>query len=164
MRSTLLAALFATATVGLAWPASAATWGELTSGTNGAANGSYPVGPYAAAPQPGTCWQCTSPARVGGPQGVPPAALDAPALSQLPPGALMPPDAFLPFGRDARLPSPQTQIWSFGQVNNTTDPFNQTGLSTPFMYVPWSTPLSGWTNAQTWNWWRERSGTRSPLW
>jgi hypothetical protein len=164
MRTKTLAALLATTLLSFAAPVGAATWGELTSGTNGAAQGPYPVGPYAVAPQPGTCWQCQSPSISGGPQGTPPAQLDAPALSQLPPQALMPPDAFLPFGREGRLPSPQTQIWSFGQVNNTTDPFNQAGLSTPFMFVPWSTPLSGWTNAQTWNWWRERSGTRSPLW
>lgn len=164
MRSKFLAALIATAAVGLAGAAEAATWGELTSGQTTMAPVPYPVGPYAVAPQPGACWQCQGASLTGGPQGVPPAQLDAPALSQLPPQALMPPDAFLPFGREGRLPSPQTQIWSFGQINNTTDPFNQTGLSTPFMYVPWSTPLSGWTNAQTWNWWRERSGTRSPLW
>ena len=164
MRTKTLAALLATTFVSLAAPVGAATWGELTSGTNGAPQGAYPVGPYAVAPQPGSCWQCQQPSVSGGPQGIPPAQLDAPALSQLPPQALMPPDAFLPFGREGRLPSPQTQIWSFGQVNNTTDPFNQAGLSTPFMFVPWSTPLSGWTNAQTWNWWRERSGTRSPLW
>ena len=164
MRAKILAALLATTIVSLAGPAGAATWGELTSGNGGSVPGSYPVGPYAVAPQPDTCWQCRTQPITGGPQGVPPAQLDAPALAQLPPQALMPPDAFLPFGREGRLPSPQTQIWSFGQLNNTTDPFNQAGLSTPFMFVPWSTPLSGWTNAQTWNWWRERSGTRSPLW
>lgn len=169
MRHKLLAALLATTVALLAAPAGAATWGELTSGNGGGQQNGYPVGPYAVgpyatAPQPGACWQCQPPAMIGGPQGVPPSQLDAPAMSQLPPQALIPPDAYLPFGREGRLPSPQTQIWSFGQVNNTTDPFNQTGLSTPFMYVPWSTPLSGWTNAQTWNWWRERSGTRSPLW
>ena len=72
--------------------------------------------------------------------------------------------ANLPFGREANLPHGRLQVWSFGQVNSTTDPFNSAGLSTPFMFVPWSTPLSGWTNAQTWNWWRERAGVQPPYW
>ena len=175
MRSEIFAAVLATALVSLALPAGAATWGELTSGNgNGNANGSvqvpmaagpYAAGPYAATPQAGTCWQCSPPPVIsGGPEGVPPSALDASGMALLPPSAFIPPDAYLPLTRDGRLPAGQTQIWTFGQVNNTTDPFDQTGLSTPFMYVPWSTPLSGWTNAQTWNWWRERAGVRSPLW
>lgn len=165
MRSRIFAALLATTIVSLALPAAAATWGELTSGSNnGAQQGSFPAGPYAAAPQPGNCWQCQPAPMSGGPEGIPPAPLDAPGIAQLPPGAILPPEALLPFGRNAGLPSGQTQIWSFGQMNNTTDPYNQAGLSTPFMFVPWSTPLSGWSNAQTWNWWRERAGVRSPLW
>ena len=95
---------------------------------------------------------------------MPPAALDAPGTASLPPSWSIPPEAMLPFGRDAHLPGGPTQLWTFGQINQTTDPFNQAGLSTPFMFVPWSTPLSGWTNAQTWSWWRERSGARSPNW
>ncbi|MDK9697612.1 MAG: hypothetical protein OEL76_14620 [Siculibacillus sp.] len=165
MRSEIIAAALATTIVSLAFPAGAATWGELTAGaTNGAQQTPNPVGPYAAAPQPGSCWQCQSAPITGGPEGVPPTPLDAPGFAQLPPGSVIPPEALLPFGPNAGLPGGRTQIWSFGQMNNTTDPYNQAGLSTPFMFVPWSTPLSGWTNAQTWNWWRERAGVRSPLW
>lgn len=165
MRSEMCAAILATMLASLAAPAGAATWGELTSGSNGAPPSPYPAGPYAVTPQQGACWNCQPQLPTGGgPQGVPPSALDAPGVAQLPPSAFAPPDAYLPFGRDARLPGGATQIWSFGQINQTTDPFNQTGLSTPFMFVPWSTPLSGWTNAQTWNWWRERSGVRPPIW
>jgi len=162
----MFAALMATTLLCLTAPAGAATWGELTSGPsmNSVPQGPYAAGPYAVSPQNGNCRQCLPMPMSGGPQGIPPSALDAPGIAQLPPGAFLPPEAYLPFGRDAGLPSGQTQIWSFGQMNNTTDPYNQAGLSTPFMFVPWSTPLSGWTNAQTWNWWRERSGVRSPLW
>jgi hypothetical protein len=74
------------------------------------------------------------------------------------------PTPYLPFGPNASLPHGQLQLSTFGQVNSETDPFNPWGLSTPFMFVPWSTPLSGWTNAQTWNWWRERSGALSRNW
>lgn len=167
MRPELFAVILAATVASFAAPSTAATWGELTGGDNGNGNGvtmPYPAGPYAATPRLGTCWGCVPAPTSGGPQGVPPAALDAPGVAQLPPGALMPAEAFLPFGREAGLPAGQTQIWTFGQVNQTTDPFNQSGLSTPFMFVPWSTPLSGWTNAQTWNWWRERSGVRPPIW
>lgn len=165
MRSRIFATVLAATIVSFAVPVGAATWGELTSGNgNGAGPGSYPVGPYATPPMPGSCWQCQPPPLSGGPEGMAPSALDAPGLALLPPQALLPPDVFLPLTPDARLPAGHTQIWTFGQINNTTDPFDQSGLSTPFMYVPWSTPLSGWTNAQTWNWWRERAGVRSPLW
>ncbi|WP_333823438.1 hypothetical protein [Pinisolibacter sp.] len=167
MRSRIYAAVLASTIVSFVHPAAAATWGELTSGnTNGASQGSYAVGPYAVPPQQsGNCWGCGPVApHYGGPEGMPPSPLDAPGIATLPPALLMSPDAFLPMTRDAHLPVGQTQLWTFGQMNNTTDPYDQAGLSTPFMYVPWSTPLSGWTNAQTWNWWRERAGVRSPLW
>ncbi len=98
-----------------------------------------------------------------GAEGVPPAALDAPG-SLTPSVAWTPPEAYLPFGPNGQLPHGRLQVWTFGQLNSTTDPFNTSGLSTPFMYVPWSTPLSGWTNAQTWNWWRERAGVQPPYW
>jgi hypothetical protein len=88
---------------------------------------------------------------------------DAPGVAALPPGWSTPPEALLPM-RDGGLPNGAVQLWSFGQINTSTDPYNPWGLSTPFMFVPWSTPLSGWTNAQTWNWWRMRSGVRSPAW
>ena len=79
---------------------------------------------------------------------------------------LMPasPRPFLPLTRRADLPRERLQLETFGQINSTTDPFNPWGLSTPFMFVPWSIPLSGWTNAQAWNWWRERSGVLLPNW
>ena len=144
--------------------AAAATYSEL-SAMQGARpaypQGPYPAGPYAQPPGPGACPQCGAPQFSGGPQGAPPAALDAPGAASLP---WTSPTQSLPFGREANLPHGRLQVWSFGQVNSTTDPFNSNGLSTPFMFVPWSTPLSGWTNAQTWNWWRERAGVQPPYW
>ena len=95
--------------------------------------------------------------------GSPPVPFDAPGTAAMPPGWSTPPEALLPM-RDGGLPNGPVQLWTFGQINNSTDPYNAWGLSTPFMFVPWSTPLSGWTNAQTWNWWRTRSGVRSPAW
>ena len=68
------------------------------------------------------------------------------------------PQAYLPMDSAANGPDQTALLHSFGQYNATTDPFNRWGFSTPYMYVPWSTPLSGVTNAATWNWWRERSG------
>lgn len=181
--SILLFALAATAAI----PAAAATWGELSAGAPSA----RPVAwdPRGVAPGNG-CPPCVAPAPALGaaPNGVPPASTmsgppsaavwppagtgwggppslsyDAPGVAALPPGWSTPPEAMLPI-RDGGLPNGAIQLWSFGQINNSTDPYNPWGLSTPFMFVPWSTPLSGWTNAQTWNWWRMRSGVRSPAW
>ncbi len=146
--------------------AAAATYSEL-SAMQGAPPayppGPYPAGAYAPPPGVGGCPQCGPNAFSGGPQGVPPAALDAPGAASLP-STWTSPTPNLPFGREANLPHGRLQVWSFGQVNSETDPFNSSGLSTPFMFVPWSTPLSGWTNAQTWNWWRERAGVQPPYW
>ncbi|HUO53099.1 MAG TPA: hypothetical protein VMU18_00040 [Rhodoblastus sp.] len=161
--------------------ARAATFGDLAAGRDGGpdyaqpsyapnayapnyAPNSYPPGPYAPAPYSGACPNCPSAALAGGPQGAYPAPLNPPASAQIPPGGWTPPEAYLPFGPQANLPNGRLQTWSFGQNNSTTDPFNLTGLSTPFMFVPWSTPLSAWTNAQTWNWWRERAGVQPPYW
>ena len=72
----------------------------------------------------------------------------------------------LPSGSNG-LPDPRQVRWSYGQVNAASDPFYIWGLRTQGMYVPWSTPMSGWTNAQSWNWWRGRagdSGPQPPLW
>jgi hypothetical protein len=72
----------------------------------------------------------------------------------------------LPAGSSG-LPDPRQVRWSYGQVNAASDPFYVWGLRTQGMYVPWSTPMSGWTNAQSWNWWRTRagdSGPPPPLW
>ncbi|MGO8740194.1 hypothetical protein [Rhodoblastus sp.] len=99
-----------------------------------------------------------------GAQGAIPLPLDAPASAQVPPGGWTPPQAYLPNGPAGGLPNARLQTWTFGQVNSTTDPFNSAGLSTPYMFVPWSTPLSAWSNAQTWNWWRERAGVQPPYW
>lgn len=60
------------------------------------------------------------------------------------------------------LPATRQLRWTYGQVNASSDPFNVWGLSTPHMFVPWSTPMSGWTNAQTWDWWRTRAGDPGP--
>jgi hypothetical protein len=116
--------------------------------------GPHVPGPYAGeeARPPGSPFS-------GGPEGVPPLALDGPGM---PPPAL--PTGFPPYGPGAGLPNGQQQLSTFQQVNSTTDPYNAWGLSTPYMFVPWSTPLSGWTNAQTWRWWRERSGASPYGW
>ncbi len=95
----------------------------------------------------------------GGPEGAPPADFAAPAARAVPP-----PTVYPPFGPYADEPRGAVRRQTFSQFNSTTDPFNPWGLSTPFMFVPWTTPLSGWTNSQTWNWWRERSGAPPPNW
>lgn len=152
------------AALGVASPAVAATYGELSSGMGGVPQVNWSAGPYAATPVPGSCPQCMPMQSPSGAQGMPAPMYDAPGTASLPPSWYVPPEAGMPFAREGRLPGGPVQMWTFGQVNNSTDPYNSWGLSTPFMFVPWSTPLSGWTNAQTWNWWRERSGTRSPAW
>ena len=67
----------------------------------------------------------------------------------------------LPGGTSGR-PDARMVRWSYGQVNASSDPFNTWALSAQGLYVPWSTPMSGWTNSQTWNWWRERAGDAGP--
>jgi len=65
------------------------------------------------------------------------------------------------------LPDARQVRWSYGQVNAASDPFFVWGLRTQGMYVPWSTPMSSWTNAQGWDWWRNRAGDggpSAPLW
>ncbi len=167
MRLSTFAPLLVVA-LGMATPVVAATYGELSQGATGGMGapmqGNWPTGPYAVAPVPGSCAQCMPMQTPNGAQGMPAPMYDAPGTASLPPSWYMPPEAGLPFAREGHLPGGPVQMWTFGQVNNSTDPYNPWGLSTPFMFVPWSTPLSGWTNAQTWNWWRERSGTRSPAW
>ena len=89
------------------------------------------------------------------------------------PGYAMPPSAYgnsamymLPAGNNG-LPDARQVRWTFGQVNAASDPFYVWGLRTQGMYVPWSTPMSSWTNAQSWDWWRRRagdSGPPPPLW
>ncbi len=72
----------------------------------------------------------------------------------------------LPKGSNG-LPDARQIRWSFGQVNAASDPFYVWGLRTQGMNVPWSTPMSSWTNAQSWDWWRRRagdSGPPPPLW
>ena len=72
----------------------------------------------------------------------------------------------LPKGANG-VPDARQVRWSFGQVNAASDPFYVWGLRTQGMYVPWSTPMSSWTNAQSWDWWRRRagdSGPPPPLW
>jgi hypothetical protein len=112
----------------------------------------YGAGPYAGI-YPGAEALAGGSPLSGGPEGAPPRAFDPPNLS--PP---IGPSVYPLFGPGAGLPNGSLRLETFQQINSTTDPYNAWGLSTPFMFVPWSTPLSGWTNAQTWNWWRERSG------
>ncbi len=60
------------------------------------------------------------------------------------------------------LPDARQIRWTYGQVNASSDPFNTWGLSGQGLYVPWSTPMSGWTNSESWNWWRNRAGDAGP--
>ncbi len=147
--------------------ASAATFGELSSAMpgNGSAQQGYAAGPYASVPSQPCPPECAvAPQRLyGGPEGVAPVMPGERQAPYFPPGAANP-RAYLPMNPSGDLPHDQLMLWTFGQVNSTTDPANPWGLNTPFMYVPWSTPLSGWTNAQTWNWWRERSGALPRNW
>jgi len=76
----------------------------------------------------------------------------------LPGNSAMP---MLPVGSNG-FPNPRQVRWSYGQVNASSDPFNAWGLSTQGMYVPWSTPMSSWSNAQSWDWWRNRAGDEGP--
>lgn len=153
--------------------AGAATFGELLARSPVVAPDAPVPGTGAYAPVPRDCPpDCdVVPAGPMAPQGF----LSAPAPGTLPgnmPGAVpifvpqvqADPRAFLPLGLYADAPGQQLQLWSYGQFNATTDPFDPWGFSTPYMYVPWSTPLSGWANAATWNWWRERSGALPRNW
>jgi hypothetical protein len=169
-RLTLAVAAFA------ATSADAATFAELSGGPS-PDYGAFVAGPYTTPPygppaapaygQPGPYAPYSAanpqgpvaPPAARGQEGAPPVALDAPAF---PPPA--PPPRYASNGPGAAAPNGPLTLASFQQVNSTTDPYNAWGLSTPFMFVPWSTPLSGWTNAQTWNWWRERSGAPSYGW
>jgi hypothetical protein len=75
------------------------------------------------------------------------------------------PTGYPPFGAGpAGAPGGPIPIWSFGQITSMSNPYDPWGLNTPFMRVPWSTPMSGWTNAAAWNWWRERSGAPPSNW
>jgi hypothetical protein len=152
-------------------PAGAATFAELSGSPAGASSmagapspygvpGPYAPAPYASSACPPNCLPGQPPQNAGA-EGVYPGSFDA--LPYIPPYQLNP-RAFLPLGPTGDLPANPMQLWSFSQINSTTDPFNTWGLSTPYMFVPWSTPLSGWTNAQTWNWWRERSGALPRNW
>ncbi|WP_081533474.1 hypothetical protein [Rhodovulum sp. P5] len=81
-------------------------------------------------------------------------------VAPVPPPTPYPPLVTGPGGE----PGGAIPIWSYGQMTSMSNPYDPWGLSTPFMHVPWSTPLSGWTNATTWNWWRERSGASPGNW
>jgi len=148
----------------------AATYGELAGMRGQAAPGVYsppsapgvyavPSAPGAyAAPRPSGALY---PGYVGGPQmmpgygmtgGYPGASTTARWPTAMP---------YVPTGADG-VPTGRQLQWTYGQVNASSDPFNVYGLSTPYMFVPWSTPLSGWTNAQSWDWWRSRTGDAGP--
>jgi len=155
-RSALVALTVALA----ATAAPAATFGEL------GAPAPYPMpaaGPYAPAPVPTCPPECPTP-MFGGPEGTPPGAAVGPNVYDTWSSMARNPGAYLPVDGHGAGPHGQIELWSFGQMNSTTDPFNPWGLSTPYMFVPWSTPMSAWSNAQTWNWWRERSGALPRNW
>lgn len=147
-------------------PSTAATFGELSANRNGAPMPLYPSGAYAPAPMqayPPSAYAPPPPA-FGGPEGVDPDGWANGPTYWDAPTPLTAPRLYLPMQNGGDLPHGQLRLWSFGQMNSMTDPFNPWGLSTPDMFVPWSTPLSGWANAQTWNWWRERSGALPRNW
>lgn len=73
------------------------------------------------------------------------------------PFATYPMPEYTPYARSQHLPPPQLQAWSFSQLRTTTNPYFGWGLYTPYMWVPWSTPLSSWSNAVTSEWWRTRA-------
>ncbi len=157
-----------------------ASFGELSSGPAAPApypNGQYAVvpspyagaypgmaGPYSMRPNPSCPPNCQ--AMPIQPRGNAEGQLSMPSTQAqtFVPDYQVNPRAYLPIGPHGDSPHAQVQLWTFGQLNSTTDPFNPWGLSTPYMFVPWSTPLSGWTNSQTWNWWRERSGALPRNW
>jgi hypothetical protein len=161
--------------------ANAATYGELGDMRGqplpGVPAQAWNAGVYApAAPvQPNCCKPAVVPypGYAGGPQMMPGYAMGGgypgaagyplgPSLGLLP-GAGRWPTAlpYLPVAANG-LPAGRQVRWTYGQVNASSDPFNVWGLSTPHMFVPWSTPMSGWTNAQTWDWWRNRAGDPGP--
>lgn len=161
--------------------ATAATFGELSSGQGGVppsygAYAPYSAGPYSAGPYSNGHYSngrysagaySATPNVYGPPQppgggaeGQIPPPLNAPGAATLPP----PVGPAMPLGPIADLPMGTQQLWTFGQINSTTDPFNPWGLSTPYMFVPWSTPLAGWANTENWNWWRNRSGAVPRNW
>lgn len=147
-------------------PSAAATFAELSGGpeVNSVSTSSYGVpGPYAPTPFTACPPNCSPgmPARPSGAEGVYPGSFDAQFYV---PAYQVQPRAYLPIGPYGDVPANPLQLWTFGQINSTTDPYNVWGLSTPYMFVPWSTPLSAWTNSQTWNWWRERSGALPRNW
>lgn len=185
MSRTATAGLVALA--GLAGAAQAGTFGELYNGGNGPVYGgmgpSYAAGPYAGAPSycPPNClspnaaaggWNAYpggmpgAPAQAlrSGPEGVPPMNPNGSVEAPYVPPIYANPRAHLPLGAYADGPNAPVMLWSYGQMNATTDPYDAWGLSTPQMHIPWSTPMAGWTNAATWNWWRERSGALPRNW
>ncbi len=163
--STKSFAVLAFAAAFSALPAAAATYGELSgNGGNGGMGQPYASGAYAPAPVVCPPYCNGQPISNGGPEGIyPDQTNNAPTPWDIP-APMMAPRLYMPLSGRSDLPHNQLQLWSFSQYNSTTDPFNPWGLSTPYMFMPWSTPLSGWTNAQTWNWWRERSGALPRNW
>lgn len=184
LRTSMLLAVagFALATT----PALAATFGELSGAAGNGGNGAmtpnypsngfpsgayapnqmpgYPSGAYAPAPMSCPPYCSAQPQGFGGPEGVSPDSFSGSLTPYDIPTPMMAPRLYMPMQGNGDLPHNQLNLWTFGQMNSTTDPFNPYGLSTPDMFVPWSTPLSGWANAQTWNWWRERSGALPRNW
>ncbi|MCC0022899.1 MAG: hypothetical protein H6874_01620 [Hyphomicrobiaceae bacterium] len=144
-------------------PVQAATYGDLAQANGHAPQYTYPAGPYASTPGQVVCDGCVPITYGATARGMPPSMMEDPASNY---GGIgwenaMP---YLPISPQGGVPSGRLNTQSYVQTNAGTDPFNPWGLQTQFMFVPWSTPLSGWTNAQTWNWWRVRSGAFPPNW
>ncbi|MGV6820500.1 MAG: hypothetical protein ACWA5T_08385 [Parvularcula sp.] len=73
------------------------------------------------------------------------------------PFATYPMPEYTPYAQAQRLPPPQLQTWSYSQLRTTTNPYFGWGLYTPYLWMPWSTPLTSWSNAVTSEWWRTRA-------
>jgi hypothetical protein len=135
----------------------AATYYELA-GRNVVANGQRPSAPAPVSAGISIQPYVTPAPMYYGYQPPAPAYYGPAPQSPFPGNSAMP---MLPAGSNG-VPNPRQMRWSYGQINAASDPFNAWGLSTQGMYVPWSTPTSSWTNAQGWDWWRNRAGDEGP--
>jgi hypothetical protein len=144
----------------------AATYGELAESRGPGAPGGVQVVTGAPSYVPPRPTGQLYPGYVGGPQMMPGYGMTGTNPGTSTTARFPTTMPYLPSGTNG-LPTGRQINWTYGQVNASSDPFNIYGLSTPYMFVPWTTPLSGWANAQSWDWWRSRtgdSGPSLPLW
>lgn len=138
----------------------AASYGELAQ-MRGQQPTARPFSPGVLGGSNGQAASSLYPGYAGGPQIAPGYGLTGGYASGAPAPRTQTALPLLPTGNYG-LPAGRQLRWTYGQVNASSDPFNVWGLSTPHMFVPWSTPMSGWSNAQTWDWWRTRAGDPGP--